>query len=191
MPFLGVFRTIRRIYSVLTLLLFVLAVYIGMYTYTVAKTDITDVAFNRVTDVDKDGFTLEGRMTIHNGGVLTIDIEEITYNITLESDGTDLANGSIPGVKVKPKGTADFNYSQRIPWSKSVAMGLEVKGNSSNLGVQGDVVLTHFGLYETRIPYKTSFDLGGFVKGFFEEHGDTIKNVAGSLADLFKSVATG
>ena len=159
MGLLSLFRAIRTIYSLLSLLLLIVAIYIGLVLYTASQSSISDVTVSNVTNVTKNGFTIEGGLSVYNGGLIPIDVREVTYNLTLEDGPIDLGRGTIPGAKIKPKDTDRFAYAHHVNFSRSVAQALSLTEKNSNVAVEGDVVVNHLGLYETKMHFRTDFDL--------------------------------
>ena len=54
-----------------------------------------------------DEMSLEGGITVYNGGFLEIDIKKVTYTVVIKDLGTE-ATGFIEGKSIAPGMTEDF-----------------------------------------------------------------------------------
>lgn len=169
MGILSIFRTIHTIYSVVSLIVLLVILYGVALIYTAGQTEVKDVTVESISNITKDGFTLNGGVTVRNGGIVTLHVTELTYTLTLDEKKLDLGEGAVEGARLLPKDEQRFTFSHRVNLSKTVAQAISLQGNQSNIDIEGDVVLDHFGLYQSKLHYKKSFDLIGTIANGAEE----------------------
>ena len=53
----------------------------GLYVYSLSKVEIRAVGVNQLQDISLSGFTLGGDIDVYNGGLLTVSVDHVTYNM--------------------------------------------------------------------------------------------------------------
>ncbi len=178
--------------------------YSGLYAYSLSKVKITDVRINNLENVNSNGFTLGGDISVYNGGMLKADISRIIYSLALDKTGDRIGSGIIEGGKIAAKETANFSFSNRINWTPSADLALNIiTGGNSNATLKGSAYVADLGFVEFKVPFEKKIDLENYIRQFvndkiaeqagntttIEKIGEEIKTITGNIikgiANLF------
>jgi LEA14-like dessication related protein len=181
------FKAVRALYLIVILVLFGVAIYVALLFYTGTLSEVTDVTIENISNVSNAGFTLNGGLTIKNGGVLALHVDHIEYNLSMERES--LGVGDIDGGTVEPHTEQRFVFHHTVNATRVLGQKLTLNASNTNVHVSGDVVLVHFGLLRTRIPFSADFDLLGVIANGAEQFAQGTQNavdtILGGLGKLF------
>jgi len=177
----------KKILTAIIILAFVILAYTGAYMYSLSKVELRDIKIENLQNIDRRGFNLLGSIELYNGGITSIDIEKVEYEIILTSKNMLLGNGTIIGGKIKPKDIAKFGFNQQINWIPTAEIADELISNDKvEIKVRGNAYLNSFGLYQTKIPFEKDKDIKPYLKQFV---GTEIDNAADKINEILNSDA--
>ncbi|HHQ45489.1 MAG TPA: hypothetical protein ENN13_05075 [Candidatus Altiarchaeales archaeon] len=172
----------KLIVGAIVLLVFLAGLYGFLYLYSLSKIELRDVRLNSISDVSLDGFTISGALVLYNGGLITVEVENITYDVVLEASNQSLASGAIVGGKIPRSATTEFLFSNRVRWRPTAQLAFDIiESKNTYATIEGEVYVADLYLTELRIPFKERIDLGDYVKQFVQE-------IAGKIIDWVKDL---
>lgn len=148
---------IKKIVIGLTIIFLVLG---GLYFYSLSKIEIRSINFNKLQDINSSD--IRGNVEVHNGGIIPVGIDRITYDIILEADGSQLAQGYIQGTTISPGSTTNYPISSKITWIPSEEL-------AKNLIARENTYARVSGTVNHKISFQTIIDVGQYIKQFKEE----------------------
>jgi hypothetical protein len=170
--------------------------YSGLYAYSLSKVKVIDVSINSLENVNPNGFTLGGDISVYNGGTLKADVSKIIYSVVLDKTGDQIASGLIEGRKIASKETANFSFSNRINWTPAADLALDIiTGGNSNATLKGSAYVADLGFVELKAPFEKKIDLEAYIRQFvnskiaeqagnattIEKIGEEIKTITGNI----------
>lgn len=169
----------RKSWKIILLLVVILivaaiAIYAGLYYHTLSKISLRNVAVDGLKELSLTGFTLTGHIDLANAGVLTINLDHIEYNVSLET-GKILTTGYIQGAPLIPKQIASFRFENRINWvpTAELAKSLLTK-NHTYLVLSGTVYVTE----KSKVPFERVVTADEYVEQFLpKERKEQIQKV--------------
>lgn len=162
----------------------------GLHVYSLSEIEIKAVGVNQLQDISLSGFSLGGDIDVHNGGLLTIGVNHITYEVILESSGKQLASGLIEGKPVPPKETVSFPFSNKINWvpTAEVAWNLLTPGKTY-AKISGSVSVIDLGFVEFKLRFEERVDLEPYIKQFAKQpEVDKVKDTVSKIGEGIKSI---
>jgi len=164
-------------------------IYGGLYVYSLTKIDVPEVQLNSLEDVNLNAFKISGNIILQNDGFVPIKIGRVKYNITLDFNGEKLSEGELEGTWILPKQQKEYFFSNKIFWSPSASLMLDLlKLGSTTATIEGFVYVSRF-----KIPFSQSIDLEEYIGQFTEEIIDnmvnqieeTTTNIINNIVDFF------
>lgn len=150
-----------KLWQILIGIVVIVFMLIVAYAHTLKQIDITDISVYKL-QVDPAGFTVQGHVSVYNGGLLPIDVQYIEYWIT--SKGNELARGKAEGTMIMPKKEAKIAYSSNVLWQPTAATALSMlEPGDTYATLEGNVVIDIFGI-ETKIPFKKEFNVEEYLR---------------------------
>jgi LEA14-like dessication related protein len=180
--------TKRVIFITLVLLL----LFLGAYSYSLSKVELRKVNIDNLQNVNQSGFTIGGTVELHNGGIIPVRVNNITYNIILENLSNESAKGNIRGAILRPGRTEKFLFLHRINWAPTTEVALElITPDKAYTKVQGTVYVTDFLFVDIKIPFEERINLEEHIKQFAKKDteetiiktGSAITNTTNTLVE--------
>jgi LEA14-like dessication related protein len=191
---------IKTFLIILFVIIILACIFLGLYIDSLKKIELKDIEFDEIKEVNLNGFTLNGRLKVYNGGLIPITFNYIDYQIILEKNGETLGNGTIHKEKINPKQTKEIEFENRIIWTPSsdVAWGLITPGKTYAI-FQGKIHVVDFFFLHLEIPFEERFDLEIYIRQFakskiqqtVEKVVDTGEKIVQGIKDLGSKVGEG
>ncbi|MBD3313670.1 hypothetical protein GF345_04470 [Candidatus Woesearchaeota archaeon] len=158
--------------------------YAGLYIYTLSEIQYHGMDVSRINDIDSSGFTVYGNMEIYNGGIVEVRMDNITYNVLLDS-GREIARGNIQGKTLEPKTSREFHFSSRINWVPTTDVALRLLSPESTYAtINGTVNVRDIKFIKFDIPFRKEVDIEPYVAQFISAKlNKTTLDIAGSLIE--------
>jgi hypothetical protein len=187
---MGILKTISWIVFIIIICFLI---YSGLYVYSLSKVEVIDVRVNNLQDVGLSGFTLGGEVDVYNGGVLKVDISQITYSLVLDGTGNTLASGLISGDEIPVKETVSFPFSNKINWipTAELAWNLITPGKTYAT-LRGTVYVADLGFIDFKIPFEKKIDLEAYIRQFVKNKvEEAVENVTEAVTDTVEKIGEG
>ena len=171
------------------IVLILVLIYGGLYIHALSQIGIPELKLNSLEDVNLEGFKVSGDIIIPNNGFVPIRIGKIKYNITLDFNGEKLSEGELDGDWILPKKQKEYFFSNKILWSPSASLMLDLfKLGSTTATIDGFVYVS-----KLKIPFSQQIDLEEYMGQFTEEFienimnqvGETANNIVENIVDFF------
>jgi len=160
----------KIIAGIIVAVLIALGLYGYLYYDSLTKLELRDFYVNDLEDLSLDGFTLEGNINVYNGGVLTVGMDHIEYNVTMESTGALLAQGNIEGKKIQSKEITEFSFLATIEWVPTIDTAVElISAEQVNVIIKGDVYVADIYFTEIIVPFEHTVDIKPYVMQFAQQ----------------------
>lgn len=181
-------RIITVIIASAAVLILAIAGMLGAKIYSYSKIEVRGVDSVQLEDMSLKGFSVKGDILVYNGGITSVSIDSIVYNITLESTGELLSQGYVEGKKISAKETEKFGFSNDISWLPSVdtAIGLATS-DEVYVVVSGNVYVNTF-LAKISLPFEKKVDIKPYVIQFAQEKIESIGGKVGMLIESLGSI---
>jgi len=166
----------------LAVILFLL-ILVVLYIISLSRVKLEGVGINKLDEISLEGFTLSGDVRLYNGGLLPVKVKSISYEVTLESTGEQIAKADIAGRWISPKNSAKYEFETKIYWKATKDMILNIlKERKTKAQIKGTV---YVGWLD--IEFMKEIDLEEYLKQFAKEKlGETVKAAVGTIAGAVK-----
>ncbi|MCK5107835.1 MAG: hypothetical protein KAQ83_03850 [Nanoarchaeota archaeon] len=190
----------KLITKLIFIFLTLLAIYGGLYVYSLSQITVPDVQLNRLEDVSLTGFVISGGIIVANNGLVPVKIDKIKYNITLDFNQNKLSDGYISGTWIKPNEQKEYDFSNKINWVPTVSLAWDmIKPGSTTATIRGFVYVADFKYLEFKVPFQHQIDLEEYIEQFatnlletaVNKVKETVESVGETIGDLAKGAWNG
>ncbi|MBU0536726.1 MAG: hypothetical protein KKE20_07195 [Nanoarchaeota archaeon] len=171
--------------GVTILILVSVVLYAGIYIYSLTKIEYTGMENITFSDISMTGMTMNSQLKLYNGGLVRAKIDNITYDINLESTGERIAEGFIDGKTILAGQAEVFPASSRIHWAPSADAALSLLTQEATyILINGTVHVSELEFTEIGIHFEKQVDIEPYLAQFISAKlNQTTLDLVGSLID--------
>ena len=152
---------------------------IGLYLYSLSEVSLKSLSVNKLEDISLKGFTLSGNVELYNGGVLPVKVDHVHYEVILESDNRQLAQGNIKGKWILPKSSSEHRFETKIYWETTAEMIMHLlERGDTYIQIRGSAYIG--GL---KIQFMKRVNIEEYLKQFAKEK---VGEVVGKVVDVVR-----
>lgn len=140
------------------------AVFVIAWIVTLANVKTSDLTVTGVSDVGLSGLDLSATLTIENGGLLPVQIENIPYTVTLDETNATVASGMITGFTLPPKESKAIPLDIEVSWTGAGMTALElVRADSIPATIEAQVRLQPIYIITVPVSVRQTVDLANYT----------------------------
>jgi hypothetical protein len=140
--------------------LFVLA---WIVTFVSVKT--SDIEVTNISEVSLEGMTVEATLNIENGGILPVEIESVTYTITIDDTNYTVSKGAAEGFTLGSNEVSPVPMNMKVSWDEAGMKMTEVLLKESiPATIKAQVRVQPIYIITIPVPVKQSIDLGTYTQ---------------------------
>ena len=147
------------------------AMAVGYYGQDLQKVTVEDTQITGVSDLSLEGFTLDGKLVVHNPSQLSVPVKSIEYYVIAQDTDDVIARGELPSFVLERNGDKEIPLSLRVYWTSSGKLALLTLTQDQVLvKIKGYLTLDIPKLDLVALPFEKSIDIKPYLEQFVKEN---------------------
>ena len=165
-------RARRYLVSAAVIIAIIAVCFLVAYAATLSQVEFADARITRITPA-QNGFLVQGEYGVRNNGLFTVELQEITYTLTLKETGESLGEGTLPGTVLPPDVTTKLDATIPVVWTPTAQSLATLYGKGSATIVLDGKAHVTAGPFTVTSPFTTNINATKYVQDYAQAQQET------------------